>query len=273
MDIVLEQYRSRLQNVKKVAPNTLIAFDRAAQKFQRHLDATGKKAVEVEPWELEEYLAGLELAPTTKRTHWIHVGGALRYAHRRGMLAKDPTVDVYLAPPPRDEPKVIPNEDLRAMKKRVICDRQWLELNLLLYTGMRQGEIRDLQWENVNLAAGVLHIPRAKGDRWRYIPIHPALGEVLAELREEDGNVVTTRGGRIAYDTWVDDLRAFAPGYTGHWFRRTVTSSLLNNGVEERLVRRILGWEEQTVMGRFYDKASLPTLQRAILKLYADDPI
>lgn len=272
MDIVLEQYRTRIATVKKVAPNTLIAFDKAAQKFQRHLDALGKPAAEVEPWELEDYLAGLDLAPTTKRTHWIHVGGALRYAHRRGMIRHDPTVDVYLAPPPRGEPEVIPNAELRAAKARITCDRQWLEFHLLAYTGMRQGEIRDLTWENVNLEAGVLHIPRAKGDRWRYVPLHPVLGEVFAELGGE-GNVVTTRGGKIAYQTWSEDLRAFAPGYTGHWFRRTVTSSLLNNGVEERLVRKILGWEEQTVMGRFYDKASLPALQSAILKLYADDPI
>lgn len=276
MDIVLEQYRTRLQTVKQVAPATLIAFDKAAQKFQRHLDALGKKASEMEPWDLEEYLAGLEYAPTTKKTHWIHLGGALRYAHRRGMLTKDPTLDVFLAPPPREEPKTISNAELRKMKGRLQCDRQWLEFHLLAYTGMRQGEIRMLTWGSVDLAAGSLHVKRAKGDRIRYVPIHPTLGEVLADLRRDDPErlVITTRGYvPVAYDTWLDDLRDFAPGHTAHWFRRTVTSSLLDNGVEERLVKRILGWEEQTVMGRFYDKVSLQLLQRAILKLYADDPI
>jgi integrase len=273
VDIVLEQYRTRLQTVKRVQPNTLIAFDKAAQKFQRHLDLTGKRAVELEPWDLEEYLAALDLAPTTKRTHWIHVGGALRYAHRRGMLTRDPTADVYLAPPPREEPKTIPNAELRKAKARISGDRQWLVFHLLAYTGMRQGEIRDLVWENVDLVGQVLHVDRTKGDRPRKVPIHPTLGEVLMELAGTAGHVVTTRGGRVAYDTWLADLVAFVPGYTAHWFRRTVTSSLLDTGGEERLVRRILGWEEQTVMGRFYDKASLVVLQRAILKLYADDPI
>lgn len=273
MDIVLEQYRTRLQTVKRVQPNTLIAFDRAAQKFQRHLDLVGKRAVELEPWDLEEYLAALELAPTTKRTHWIHLGAALRYAHRRGMMTRDPTVDVYLAPPPRQEPKTIPNADLRAAKSRISTDRQWLEFHLLAYTGLRQGEIRALLWEHVDLALGALIVNRAKGDRRRQVPLHPVLAEVLTELRD-DGYVITTRGNiPLAYDTWLADLARFAPGYTAHWYRRTVTSSLLDNGVEERLVRRILGWEEQTVMGRFYDKASLQVLQRAILKLYSDDPI
>jgi integrase len=275
VDIILEQYRTRLQTVKKRAPATLIAFDKAAKKFQYHLDLIDKKAADMEPWDLEEYLAGLDYAATTKHTHWIHLGGALRYAHRRGMIRKDPTLDVYLAPAPREEPKTIPNAELRAMKARIHSDRRWLMYHLLTYTGMRQGEIRSLRWSNVDLAAGSLHVERGKGDRTRYVPIHPVLGEVLFELADSpETYVVTTRGTcRVAYDTWIDDLRGFAPGFTAHWFRRTVTSSLLDNGVEERLVKKMLGWEEQTVMGRFYDKTSLQLIQRAVLKLYADDPI
>lgn len=275
MDIILEQYRTRLQTVKKRAPATLMAFDKSARRFQRHLDLIGKPAAEMESWDLEEYLAALDLAPNTKRTEWIHLGGALRYAHRRGMIRADPTLDVYLAPPPREEPKTIPNAELRAMRARIQCDRQWLTYHLLVYTGMRQSEIRSLRWSHVDLVDGSLHIERTKGDRTRYVPIHPLLGEVLVDLvGEPEWFVVTTRrNARVAYDTWSEDLRSFAPGFTGHWFRRTVTSSLLDNGADVRLVKKILGWEEQTVMGRFYDKTSLQLLHRAILKIYADDPI
>lgn len=275
MDIVLEQYRTRLQQVKKRTPATLIAFDKAAQKFQRHLDAVGKRAAEMEPWDLEEYLAALEYAPTTRRTHWIHLAGALRYAHRRGMLPRDPTADVYLAPPPKEEPKTIPNAELRAMKARIHCDRQWLAYHLLTYTGMRQGEIRELLWSDVDLVEGMLHIRRSKGDRIRYVPIHPVLGEVLAELRAGDTEFVVTAMGAIplSYTTWLADLKAFAPGFTAHWFRRTFTSSLLDNGVDVYLVKQMIGHEAQTVMGKFYAKPNQRVMQRAILSLYADDPV
>lgn len=275
MDVILEQYRTRLQTVKRAAPNTLIAFDKAARRFQQHLDALGRPARDMESWDLEQYLAALDYAPTTIHTHWIHVGGALRYAHRRGMLPRDPTVDVYLAAPPRGMPKTIPNAELRAMRARIACDRQWLEYHLLVYTGMRVGEIRALLWGAVDLAAGTVTLIRTKTGEPRQVPIHPRLGEVLVELRAEpERHVVTTLGSRpIAYDTWLEDLRDFAPGYTAHWFRRTVTSSLLDNGADERLVRQILGWEPQSVMGRFYARPNLDVLQRTILKLYADDPI
>ena len=276
MDLILEQYRTRLQSVKKSAPATMINFDKAARRFQRHLDALGRKAREMESWDLEEYLAGLELAPTTTRTHWIHLGGAYRYAHRRGMLQKDVTLDVYLKEPPNEEPKIIPNSDLRKMKKRLMHDREWLIFHLLAYTGMRQGEIRALRWGEVDLEDGLIYINKAKGDQRRRVPIHPALAEVLNAEREETPEwfvVTTKRISPIAYDTWLDDLKSFAPGYTAHWFRRTITSSLLNNGVDERLVQRIMGWKPQTVMGRFYDNVSAEQMQRAVLKLYADDPV
>lgn len=277
MDLVLEQYRTRLQTVKQVRPNTLVAYDKSARRFQQHLDALGVAAVDMKRWELEDYLASLDYAPTTKRTHWIHIRAALREAHSRGQIPDgvDHTKDVFLAPPPRGIPTTIPNADLRAAKARIHCDRQWLEFHLLVYTGMRQGEIRGLTWERVDFASQSIKLLYTKSGLPRFVPIHPNLGEVLYELRADDSrHIVTTRGNKpIAYDTWLDDLRDFAPGYTAHWFRRTVTSSLLDNGVEESMVKLILGWEPQTVMGRFYAKPNIQVMQRAILKLYADDPI
>jgi integrase len=275
MDIMLEQYRTRMQMVKKRAPGTLLAFDKAARKFQQHLDALGRPALELTAWDLEDYLAGLDYADTTKRTHWIHIGGAYRLAHRRGQLTQDVTEAVYLAPPQKGVPKTIPLSDLRAMKSRLHTDREWLMWHLLTYTGMRQGEIRGLRWSDINLRDGSIELEQTKRGESRQVPIHPVLAEVLAEAPGHNGNyVVTTYGSApVAYDTWIADLRRFGPGYTAHWFRRTFTSSLLDNEVEERVVKLIIGHTPQTVMGQFYDHRSFRVMQRAILKLYADDPV
>lgn len=276
MDLVLEQYRTRLHTVKRVAPATLMAFDKAARRYQRHLDALGRNAKVMNSWDIEEYLAGLDLAPTTKRTEWIHLGGAYRYAFRRGMLPTDPTLDVFLPRLEDKEPQIIPNEELRGMKRRIQGDRSWLIFHLLAYTGMRQGEIRALVEEDVQLADGLISVRKAKGDKRRRVPVHPVLADVLAEsLRgEPDRYVVTTRGrSPLAYDTWMDDLRRFAGDYTAHWFRRTVTQSLLDNEVEPHVTKWVLGWKPQDVMGKFYSQASVNLMQRAILKLYANDPI
>lgn len=277
MDIMLEQYRSRLTTIRQRQPATIRAFDKAARRFQEHLDILGRPAKDLSSWELEEYLAGLDLAPTTRRTHWIHLGGAYREAHRRGMITKDVTRDVFLAPAPQRAAEVIPNEELRAMKNRIICDRQWLEFHLLVYTGMRQSEVRGLHWRDVDTAQGTLYLGKTKNGLDRHVPLHPALLDALIEARggkDPDWYVVTTRGtSPVAYDTWMSDLRSFAPGYTGHWFRRTVNQSLLENEVEIHVIKWILGWAPQGVMERFYSRASIKLMQRAILKLYADDPV
>jgi len=275
MDIILEQYRTRLQSVKKVAPATLMNFDKAAKKFQNHLDTLGKRATDLESWDLEEYLAGLDLADTTKQTHWIHIGGAYRYAHRKGQLQQDPTLSVFLAKPKKSGLKIIPNAELRAMKGRIICDRQWLLWHLLTYTGMRLGEIRFLKWDAVDLSKEMVFLGQTKNGEDRFVPVHPVLLDALIELRgESEHYVITTLKTRpVSYDTWIEDLRAFAPGYTAHWFRRTVSQSLTENEVDPHVIKWILGHEPQTVLGQYYSRASMRLMQRAILKLYADDPI
>lgn len=273
MDIILEQYRNRLTRLKRQR-STLVNFDKAARKFQAWLEATGRDAREIRAWDIEEFLDSLDQAETTKRTHLIHIGGAYRYAHRRGLIPADPTVDVLLPKLPEKEPRIIPSDELRAMRARIFGDRQWLIWHLLVYTGMRQGEIRALTWADVDFPSSTLHV-LGKGGKWRYVPIHPALGESLVEQRgEPDCHVVTTTCGRpVAYDTWMADLRTFTTDYTAHDFRRTVATSLARNGVEERIADKILGWAPPTVGRRYYVNVATEELQRAILKLYANDPV
>jgi integrase len=276
VDIILEQYRTRLVTIRKRKPATVRAFDKAAEKFQEHLEILGKPAKALSSWELEEYLAGLELAQTTKHTHWIHLGGAYREAHRRGIITKDITADVYLAPAERKAGEIITNDELRQMKHRIVGDRQWVLFHLLTYTGMRQGEVLGLRWCDVDIPQGTMFLGKTKNGLDRLVPIHPVLLDVLIEARGGTGDsyVLTTTGTTpISTNTWTAYLKQFAPGYSSHWFRRTVTQSLLENEVEIHVVKWILGWSPQGVMERFYSRASIKLMQRAILKLYADDPI
>ena len=69
------------------------------------------------------------------------------------------------------------------------------------------------------------------------------------------------------------DLDRIAPGRSSHAFRRTVATSLARNGVEERVIDKIMGWSPRTVRARYYVNVATEELQRGILKLYANDPV
>jgi integrase len=62
--------------------------------------------------------------------------------------------------------------------------------HLALETAMRQGEILSLKWENINLQAGVAHLPETKNGTWRDVPLSAKARSILTELNMKPfGNV------------------------------------------------------------------------------------
>lgn len=278
MDVLFEQYSERLHRLKR-NHSTIRAFHLAANDLERYLGAARIKPAKVEGFVLEEYFAQLERAPSTKQLHLKHIGAAYRYAHRRGVVPRDPTVDVLLERVPDKEPRTIPTSALAAMKQRLSSDREWMIWHLLVYTGMRRHEVVGLRWEDIKTADATITVI-GKGGKLRHIPIHPALADVFAERdRPAEGWVLAgqSRYGEtraISLNTWMVVLRCITRGeYTAHDFRRTVASSLYLNDVAGDTIDKIMGWSPRVVRTRFYQALAPVQLQRAILKLYADDPL
>jgi integrase len=272
MDVLLEQYQERLHRLKRER-SSVVNFVNAARRYQAWLDSMGVRAADAEPWAVEEFFQTLDLAPSTKGLYLAQIRAAYRYAQRRGIVRADPTLDVALPRVPDREPNVIPNTELREIKARIITDRESLIFHLLAYTGLRRGEVLGLSADDVSLRESTLRI-HGKGGKLRHAPIHPALGEVLADTELEPGcHVVRTKCREVSDNTLEADLARISPGRASHAYRRTVATSLARNGVEERVIDRIMGWAPRTVRARYYVNVATDELQRGILKLYADDPV
>jgi integrase len=170
---------------------------------------------------------------------------------------------------------------MREIKARVVMTRDWIWFHLLAYTGMRRSEIRGLKWDDGDPAASVLRLETqtirviGKGRKPRLVPVHPALGEVLVHHRAEPGRYVVPSDGKngVAMETIIDMSRRLHPTYTPHDYRRTVATSLRRNGVDSGVIDRIMGWAPSSIFRRYYDNVADAELHRAILKLYADDPV
>ena len=278
MSVIFDQYEERLQRLKR-NPSTIHGFQKAVRPFEGYLRANRVDPEKADPVLIEEYFAQLDRAPSTKKLHLTHIGAAYRYAHRRGLVPRDPTVDVLLERIPDKEPNIIPNDELRAMKERLSTDREWMIWHLLVYTGMRRSEILNLMWDDVKSEDGTITII-GKGGKLRHIPIHPALGEAFAERTREPGTWVLKgqrRHGQprpTADSTFQGIMSCMTRGeYSAHDFRRTVASSLYKNGVDGDTIDKIMGWSPRVVRTKYYVNVAPVQLQKAILKLYSDDPL
>ncbi len=69
----------------------------------------------------------------------------------------------------------------QAVKAEPDYSRDFLRMNLL--TGMRRGELMALRWENVDLDARTLHLPKTKNGDPLNLPLSTYLAELLAERK------------------------------------------------------------------------------------------
>jgi integrase len=278
--LVFEQYTERLRR-KRRSPHTVSAFATAARRLDQWLTDRGETAETASYVLLEEYFDTLPLAPVSRGLHLRQIQAAYNYAVKAGRIRHNPALDLEVEDPEPREPRIISGDGLRAIRERATLARDWVFFHLLAYTGMRRAEVLGLKWDDGDEVASVLRLEQqtirviGKGKKARIIPVHPALGDVLAEYRGLPGAFVVPSWGKngLAAQTVQEMVKRLDPVYTPHDFRRTVNTSLRRNGVDESIRNRIMGWTPKDISGRYYDNVADPELKRAILKLYADDPI
>lgn len=278
--LLFDQYQERLRR-KGASPHTLRSVSQATKKLDGWLAAEGLTAETATMTTLEDYFDSLPYSASTKGTHLRYVQAAYNYGVKRGTLRHNPALDVAVPPPDPTEPRVISPEELREIKSRIVLTRDWLWFHLLAYTGMRRSEIRALKWDDGDPVGSVLRLEQqtirviGKGRKPRLVPVHPALGEVLVCHRGEPGRFVVPSDGKngVAMETIVAMSKRLHPTYTPHDYRRTVATSLRRNGVDSGVIDRIMGWAPSSIFRRYYDNVADEELHRAILRLYADDPI
>jgi integrase len=280
VSIVFEQYSERLRRKRK-SPHTLRAFGKASSRLDAWLTIQGLTAESVTYETLEEYFDTLDLAASSRAMELRYIQAAYNYGIRRGVLRHNPALDIEVDQPADTEPVIIPNHVLREIRETISLERDWIWFHLLTYTGMRRSEVRGLRWDDGRADGSVVRLEEqtlrviGKGGKLRLVPIHPALGEVLTEGRREPGRFVVPSDGQngVALETIQAMTKRLHPTFTPHDHRRTVATSLARNDVPERIIDRIMGWAERSVRDRFYVNVATDELHRAILKLYADDPI
>lgn len=267
--MIFDEYRTRLERRQR-HPKTVSSYNSAVTRWLEWCADQGVDPNDPDPTEVERYFDEHPLAPGTKKNHLVQLRAAYRYAQRRGVVDRDPTIEVELPRVPDFTPRVIPIRFLKTAKAHITKEEDYLLFTVAVYTGMRQHEVLKLRYEDISAADRTIEVI-GKGGKRRLVPIHPALGEVVTNSA---GLVFPGRGGRMAApSTLLLRLQRILPGYGFHDVRRTVASSLDANGVEEGLIYRIMGWSRNTVFDRHYRNVAPERLQSAILRLYANDPL
>lgn len=143
---------------------------------------------------------------------------------------------------------------------------------ILLYTGMRVGEMLALLKSDINLRQQLIRITRSKTDAGiRTIPIHHRIFPLIVRRMKSSGSILIADSEGKQYDyscycqLWREVMHSIkADGHTTHDCRHTVATLLDNAGANETAKRRVLGHAGGDVTERVYTHKGLRQLRKCI---------
>lgn len=201
---------------------------------------------------------------------------AFGYAFDRGHINRNPVPVMKF----KQRSKIMPvlnEEQARRLltKAREFNDEWYPHWTVAIYTGMRNGELYALTWDNVDLGARLIYVKKAwdkmngfkeytKSGEDRVVSIPPELLLVLQELklRSKGEYFVLPRLSKWDKGEQARELRRFLvgiglPEIRFHDLRATWATLLLSKGVEAVKVMQMGGWSDYETMMIYIRKAGI----------------
>jgi integrase len=146
--------------------------------------------------------------------------------------------------PERSQPRarVLQEADLPAWKVAVdkLGEKQRDYLLLMLYTGLRRNEGRELRRKQIDLVGGVLSVPMTKNGKPHSLPVTPVMREILERRCVGLGDEGELFAGVSAEHIHSMAMRLGAPRFMLHDLRKMVATVGEKLGLSDAVMRRIL---------------------------------
>ena len=249
--------------------------------FLNTLEDPPNRLSQIIPPIIEQYkLYRLELVkPQTINFELTLLHRFFGYAMEMKYIQSNPTQEIKkIRKPQRKAPRFLTKKEILKLESN--CTQNLLRIvKVLLNTGMRWGELQNLEWEDVDWNEKVLHI-RIKED-WspkgeeRKIPMNDAVSNILKSIIpgsiQKPWVFTTKTGSQVRQQgTWtafkLACRRAGIEDATLHSLRHTFASHLVMAGVDLATVSKLLGHKDiSTTM--IYSHLSPDHLRGAVEKL------
>jgi integrase len=232
-----------------------LASERKAQASNAMVIARAEKAGQPAP-------APRQTSAATVNRHLSDLSRILHHAHAQGWLAAVPAIAKKKEAAKRftwlthDEARMLLDElpeHLRAMAL------------LSLATGLRESNVRLLEWSNVDLARGLawVHADQAKAGKNIAVPLNDVAVDLLVAQRGKskrwvfpvmrlDTGTATEPTGKISNHAWRKAcIRAGFPTLRFHDLRHTWASWHVQSGTPLAVLQELGGWASLTMVQRY----------------------
>ena len=276
-----EAFIAYCRSERRLSANTVAAYRQDAKEFVSFFE--GRQADALSGCDLAGYadhlLGHRSLAPATVKRRLASVRSMYGWLARSARLPASPFsgAEIRIRIPDR-LPRCLGDADMASLAKaaRLEGGLAGVWTMLLFATGMRVGELASLCLEDVDVERGTMRIV-GKGDRERvvFLPPGPDGGSFQMFVRERKlaGHARFLFSGPQGCAPRTATIRAAVKGLarragiqravTPHALRHTAATSLLEAGVDIRMVQRLLG-HRSIVTTQMYTHVSDSALGAAV---------
>ena len=235
---------------------------------------------------------GGALSHKTMVNYLSFISSILDYAIKMGMLTDNPCKRVTVPKGSKRERKILTVEQaeqfLKLLEKAPLMWRTFFTLDV--YSGMRRGELLGLEWKDIDLSTGIIHIQRTSNytkqrglytdtpkteTSKRFVKVPAVVIELLKTHKVEQDRERVKLGSQ-----WVDTDRLFTswngsaigvnspynwlerfckrndfPFYGIHTYRHLFASVMIGSGVDPTTVSGILGHSQVSTSLNIYSHA------------------
>ncbi|MDR3668751.1 MAG: site-specific integrase [Ignavibacteriaceae bacterium] len=204
-------------------------------------------------------------------THFIHFLNFL-FEYKYTPMFKI-NKDVKTKPEVKDK-IIFTDPHIKKIRKKMstLNSNQQTTFMLLFYTGLRPSDILSFTCEKIDLKKRMIKYYSSKNKRNRQVFFHKELIQILKKRIDEVGT-----GKLLNYDNVESISRAVAryfkviklkgKGYSARTFRKTFITLCRNRfGIEDAIVREIVGHSQGNVPDKFYNQIDDKTIKKALDK-------
>lgn len=262
----VQMYSDDLQ-FANYAENTVKNYAAQVDLFLRYFNSSVTKPSEISEKRIKEWLM---LAKTTNSMK--HRISAVKLFYE--LTGKQPLKFKYIKYPRSEKhlPKVIDGDFIR-QKLGTIHNIKHKAIIMLAYSvGLRVSEVINLKIADVDSARMIITIRQAKGMKDRIVPLSPNVLNCLRDYyREEKPKVYLFNGqdGRLKYSsTGCNQIvkQHLGNSYHFHLLRHSSFTSMLESGVDLRLIQKIAGHQSSKTT-EIYTHVSTQLLSKVALPI------
>lgn len=243
---------------------------------------------EIKPMELLEVLSKLDVRGATEKLRKVRqrCGEVWRYAIVTGRAEYNPAPDLASAfsPHKKEHYAFLKDEELPDFFKALDAYSGSLVVKLAMrlqvLTGLRPGELRQGEWEEIDFDKCLWEIPasRMKKRRPHCVPLPKQAIAFLEQLKPITGRYVHIFPGRIHHSKPMSEMAmtvlirriGYAGRVTGHGFRHTMSTILHEQGFNTAWIETQLAHVDKNSIRGTYNHAQYIDGRREMLQWYAD---